>query len=93
MKTCILHMRKLHTQKESADQLLGSRAAVQHICFCYIDSTIPLLPKFIRNSKPLAIFCIYTALFVLDLVGNPEDRFSRDVAQIQSLHGTVLLTM
>ena len=28
--------------------------------------------------KPLAIFCECTAEFVSDLVGNPEDRFSRD---------------
>ena len=44
----------------------------QRLCFCYIDST-----KF----KPLATFCGCTARFVSDLVGNPEDRFSRDVTQ------------
>ena len=38
-KTCFLHVRK-----QSADQLPGKRAADQGLCFCYIDSTIPLLP-------------------------------------------------
>ena len=31
---------------------------------------------------PLAIFCGCTARFVLDLVGIPEDRFSRDAAHL-----------
>ena len=31
---------------------------------------------------PLAIFCGYIALFVLDLVRNPEDRFSHNKARI-----------
>ena len=44
------------------------------------DSTIPLLPKH-RNFKPLSIFCGCAARFVLDVVGNPEDWFSRDAAQ------------
>ena len=33
---------------------------------------------------PLAIFCGCTARFVLDLVGNPEDRFSDVAAQLIS---------
>ena len=49
-----------------------------HIMRCDIDNTIPLIPY----SKPLAIFCGCTAWFVWDLVGNPEDRFSLDVAHI-----------
>ena len=35
-----------------------------------------------RIVKPLAIFCGCTARFVSDLVGNPEDRFSHNEAQI-----------
>ena len=34
-KPCFLHM-----QKQSADQLCGNRAADQHLCFGYIDSSI-----------------------------------------------------
>ena len=47
--------------------------------FCNKDNT---LTYEIRNFKPLAIFCCCTAWFVSDLVGNPEDRFSRDAAQL-----------
>ena len=50
-------------------------------CFHYRDSTIPLLSKF-ENVNPLTIFCGCTAPFVLDLVGNPEDIFSRNAAHI-----------
>ena len=35
------------------------------------------------NFKPLAIFYSCTAQFVLDLVGNPEDRFSHDIRGIK----------
>ena len=32
-------------ENKDADQLRGNRAADQRLCFRYIDSTIPLLPK------------------------------------------------
>ena len=32
-------------ENKDADQLRGNREADQRLCFCYIDSTIPLLPK------------------------------------------------
>ena len=64
---------------KDTDQLRGIRKADQRLCFRYTDSTIPHLP---RNFKPLAIFCGCTAGFVSDMVGNPEDRFSRDTALI-----------
>ena len=62
-------------ENKGADQLRSKQAADQRLCFRYIDSTI-------RNFKHLAIICVCTACFVSDLVGNPEDRFSRDVAHI-----------
>ena len=34
------------------------------------------------STIPQTIFCGSTAQFVLDLVGNPKDRFSRDKAQM-----------
>ena len=37
------------------------------------------------NFKPLAIFDGCTAWFVSDMVGNPEDRFSHDTAQLKWL--------
>ena len=57
-------------ENKGADQLYGNRTADHRLCFHYIDSTIPLLPK---TEIPLAIFCGCTAQFVLDLVGIPED--------------------
>ena len=53
-----------------------SCAVSERLCFCYINSTIPLL------SKSEAIFCGCTAWFVSDLFGNPEGRFSHDVAHL-----------
>ena len=32
-------------ENKDADQLRGNREADQRLCFCYMDSTIPLLPK------------------------------------------------
>ena len=32
-------------ENKDADQLRGNREADQHLCFRYIESTIPLLPK------------------------------------------------
>ena len=68
-------------ENKDADQLRGNREADQRLCFRYTDSTTPLLPKY-EILKPLAIFCRRTARFVSDLVGNPEDRFSQNEAQI-----------
>ena len=67
-------------ENKVSDQLRSNCTADQHLCFRYTDSTIPLLP--LQNFKPLAIFCGCTAQFVSDLVGNPEDRFSHNEAQI-----------
>ena len=33
-------------ENKDADQLCGSREADQRLCFRYIDSAIPLLPKY-----------------------------------------------
>ena len=61
-------------ENKDADQLRGNREADQRLCFHYIDSTIP--PTFyIRNFKPLAIFCSCTAWFVSDQVGNQNVGF------------------
>ena len=43
----------------------------------YISSS-----SYIRNFKLLARLSDCTGQFVSDLVGNPEDRFSRDAAQV-----------
>ena len=69
-KTCFMHMRETGT-----DQLSGYRVS------CVV--TVQLISAFvfasyIQNFKPLAIFFGCTARFVLDLVGNREDSFSRN---------------
>ena len=74
-------------ENKDADQLRANRKADQRICFRYIDSTITLLPKYEISS--LAILCGFTAWFVWDLVGNPEDRFSHNEAHI--LQGEAIL--
>ena len=57
-----------------------NKDADQRLCFRYTDSTIPLLPKY---EISLAIFCDCTARFVSDLIGNPEDWFSHNKAQLK----------
>ena len=47
----------------------------------YIDTTSPQLSKS-EISTLLAIFCGCRARFMSNLVGNSEDRFSRDEAQM-----------
>ena len=37
---------------------------------------------FLKTFRPLATFCDRTARLVSDFVGNPEDRFSHNEAQI-----------
>ena len=37
-------------ENKDADQLRGNREADQPLCFCYIDSSIPLLSKSVRAS-------------------------------------------
>ena len=66
---------------KGADQLRINCAADQRLCFRYIDSTIPLLPKS-KISSFLAIFSNCAARFMSDLVGTPEDMFSHYAAQL-----------
>ena len=38
-------------ENKDADQLRGNRDADQRLCFRYLDSIIPLLPKYQRSSE------------------------------------------
>ena len=38
-------------ENTGADQLCSNRTAAQRLCFYYIDSTIPLLPKSVISSR------------------------------------------
>ena len=51
-------------ENKGADQLRGNREADQHLCFRFLDSTMP--PLF----KLLALFCDCIGRFVSDLFGN-----------------------
>ena len=68
------------SENKGADQLRSNCAADQRLCFHYMDSTIPLHPKY--KIKLLAILSGCTAGFVSDLVGNLEDRFSHNEAHL-----------
>ena len=70
-------------ENKDADQLRGDREADQLLCFCYTDSTIPLLHKS-EISSLYALPVAVQQLFVQNLVGNPEDQFSHNEAQIRA---------
>ena len=65
-------------ENKDADQLCSNCTADQRLCFRYTGS------KF----KLLAIFCNCTDRIVSDLYGDPIDRFSRVMAQKQSIETT-----
>ena len=57
--------------------------ADQRLCFRYTDSTISLLPKSeISSFWPFSETVQTERQLTSDLVGNPEDRFSRVMAHI-----------
>ena len=62
-----------------ADQVYGNRAANQRLCFRYIDSTIPLLPKSEISSLLPSSVALQSCLC---RTSNPEDALSHDMAQI-----------
>ena len=72
-------------ENKDADQLRGNREADQRLRFRYTDSTIPLLPKS-KISSFLPSSVAVQPLFVWDLVGNPEDRFSHNEAHTCFFH-------
>ena len=72
-------------ENKDADQLCSNCAADQRLCFRYIDSLsisvqslFYLNPKFRASSHVLGLY----SRFVSDLVGNLEDRFSHNEAQL-----------
>ena len=64
-----------------ADQLRVNHAADQHLCFCIIDSTMPLLLKS-KIFNPLAIMKLLLYSPVCVGPGNLEVRFCHDAAHI-----------
>ena len=72
-------------ENKGAVQLRSNCAADQCLCFHYINSTIPLLPKSEILSLWLYSPVRLSDLFVSDLVGNPKERFSPDAAHLLNL--------
>ena len=66
---------------KATDRLCGDHTADQRLCFHYIDSAIFLLPYY-KISSLLVLIYGCTAQFVLNLVRNPEDRFSCNEAHL-----------
>ena len=60
-------LRSYYVKTKGADQLRSNCAADQHLCFCYIDSTIPLLPKL---QVPSHLLWLYSRS-VKDVVQTP----------------------
>ena len=51
-------------ENKDADQLRGNREADQHLCFRYIESTIPLLPKSEISSQSSHLLWLYRPVCV-----------------------------
>ena len=49
-------------ENKDADQLRGNREADQRLCFRYLDSTIPLLPKFAISKIYLSLEAVQPGL-------------------------------
>ena len=62
-------------ENKVVDQLQSNYIADKHLCFCYIDSKIPLLPKSkISSLKPSSVVVQPTGQFVSVLLENPKAR-------------------
>ena len=65
-------------ENKDADQLHSNCAADQRLCFCYIDSTIPLLPKYEISSLYPSSVAVQLGL----CRRQAEDRFCRVAAHM-----------
>ena len=65
-------------ENKDADQLRGNREADQRLCFCYIDSTIPLLSKSEISILYLSSVAVQPGLCRTSR--KPERLFSHDAA-------------
>ena len=69
-------------ENKDADQLRGNAKLIS--AFVFATQIVQSLYFLSTNFKSLTILCGRAAWFVCDLVGNPEDRFSHNEAQIVS---------
>ena len=68
-------------ENKDADQLSSNREADQRLCFCYSDSTIPLLLK-TEFQASCSFLCLYRPVCV-GPVWKPHCWFSHEVAHIK----------
>ena len=77
-KNCLCHMQ---TTKAQISLRIWDAQSDQHFC-CSLPRYYNISSFYIGNFMPLASFFGCTGQFVSYLVENPENRFSRDVAQM-----------
>ena len=65
-----------YAKTKDADQLRGNREADQRLCFCYSDSTVPLL---LKSSS--SFLCLYR-LVCVGPIRKPHCWFSHEAAQM-----------
>ena len=76
-------------ENKDADQLRGNSEADQRLCFRYIDSTIPLVPKYeISILQPSSV--VVQPGLCRTWSETPEDRFSHNEAHIMHRHVIVM---
>ena len=68
---------------KGADQLHGIRTADQRLCFCYIESTIPLLPRSELSSLSHLLW-LHSPVCVGPGQETPKTSFSGDMAQMRN---------
>ena len=76
-KTCFM----AYANNKDADRSAHLWSLISIFVVCCLNSIIPILP-ISKIVKTVANFCSWAGRFVSYLVGNPEDRFSRNVAHV-----------
>ena len=71
----------LYANNKGADQTAHPHSLISAFVVRCLDSII-IITCYNQNFKPLASLCSWAGWFEFYLVRNPEDRFSRDVAQL-----------
>ena len=79
-------------KNKGADQLPGNRAAVQLLCFRYIDSTIPLLSKSEISSLEPSSLALQPSL-CRTWLETPKTGFSHDEAHSKVKKAQFLLAL
>ena len=75
-------------ENKDAEQLRGNHEADQRLCFRYLDSTIPLLPKYLKISSlypsPVAVQPGLCQTILGHVLSKPHCWFSHDAAHFMN---------